>query len=711
MEDARPAPADAERVLRSVVEALDGALCIIGADGTVLDANRRWLHRLDTPSGTPPAHDDGPLPGAIGSDFFAWCRTTPALGDFGAEVARVVQDVVRAEVHRDGRDAATDEDSTGPERDRSVKGRLSGDGRPECWVVVRVHPIRDHDRARAVVSLIDITEGMRTQEQLRRTTEEAQRLALVARAIDKGVAITLPDGRIEWVNEPFVRRTGYSRDEAIGHLRADLVPAAYRGTPGFRAFLDAVQRAGAADGEFPMASRDGEHYWASFEVRPVVEDGAVTHVVWVEHDVTAQRDTQQRLREAMTRAESLAGALNREKTLLAAVISAVPQMVYWKDDKGRYVGCNAAYLTVRGLDHEARLLGHTEDDLCLDDEIGGHLRQLEAEVVDGGGTIVDRLVDLTDGQGRRRALLLSVLPLDRGDGQDRAVIGVGADITHANEMERQLAQANRLESIGQLAAGIAHEINTPVQYVTDNTRFLADATTQLLAAAQRLATTASDNGLAAVTEVLEPLELDFLGEEIPGALTGSIEGLSRVAEIVRAMKDYAHPGTGRADIDINRAISSTVQVCRNEWKYVAHVELDLDPDAGLVPAYEGDLKQVVLNMIVNAAQAIAEATPPDGRPGGTLGTIRIGTRRTDTEMIVSIADDGPGMDETVRGRVFDPFFTTKAVGRGTGQGLTLAHAVVVAKHHGRIELETAPGCGAAFTIHLPLITEEATAGT
>jgi signal transduction histidine kinase len=203
-----------------------------------------------------------------------------------------------------------------------------------------------------------------------------------------------------------------------------------------------------------------------------------------------------------------------------------------------------------------------------------------------------------------------------------------------------------------------------------------------------------------VRAILEPLDLDFLSQEMPGALAESREGLARVTEIVRAMKDYAHPGSGRADVEVNRAISSTVQVCRNEWKYQAVVRLELDPAAGTAPCFEGELKQVILNMIVNAAQAIAEDRNRGNRTG--LGTITIATRREVDHLIIRIADDGPGMDENVRRRAFDPFFTTKDVGKGTGQGLSLAHSVIVTKHQGRIDLESVPGQGTTFTLHLPL---------
>jgi two-component system NtrC family sensor kinase len=563
----------AERVLRSVIEALDGALCIVGADGTVLDANGAWLRE---PPWHLPAPRDGSerkrsvRPGQLGTDFFDWCRSAAGLGDLAEEIEALVREVISADVDAVAIRAAGARTSG----QRSVKGLVNVSGQAR-WVVVRVNPIRDHVAARAVVSMIDITEGMSTQEKLRRATEEA---------------------------------------------------------------------------------------------------------------------------------ELLAGALSQEKNLLTGVISAVPQLVYWKNAEGRYVGCNAAFLAFRGL-QERQLLGRSEAELASEDALMCALAELEPQVTRSGRAVVDRKMDLADNHGQLRSLLLSVLPLDDATAGGRGVIGVGADITRARELERQLAQANRLESIGQLAAGIAHEINTPIQYVADNVAFLSDATDDLLSAAQRIAgfvaeAPSRDIPATEITAVLDPLDLDFLGEEIPGALSQSKEGLGRVTEIVRAMKEYAHPGTTRREIDVNRAVESTVQVCRNEWKYVAKVELDLDSDVGLVPCYEGELKQVILNMVVNAAQAIGDDARR--RADGDLGTISISTRRTGDELLIVIRDDGPGMDESIRQRVFDPFFTTKEVGKGSGQGLSIAHAVIVTKHQGRIDLDTAPGEGTCFTLHLPL---------
>jgi signal transduction histidine kinase len=263
------------------------------------------------------------------------------------------------------------------------------------------------------------------------------------------------------------------------------------------------------------------------------------------------------------------------------------------------------------------------------------------------------------------------------------------------QLQQQVSQTSRLESIGQLAAGIAHEINTPVQYASDNIRFVTDAAQQMLHTLQMLQQTA-----ASKAEAWADLDLAFLANEVPGALTQSLEGLDRVAEIVRAMKDYSHPGGERLPTDLNRLVDSTVQVSHSAWKYAAELRQDLDPGLGEVPCYAGEIKQALLNLLVNASHAIEERRRVDGTDA--LGTITVKTARVGQEAVITVTDDGIGMDDQVRRRIFDPFFTTKPVGKGTGQGLALAHAAIVTKHHGRIEVTSTPMCGSTFTIVLPI---------
>jgi len=275
-------------------------------------------------------------------------------------------------------------------------------------------------------------------------------------------------------------------------------------------------------------------------------------------------------------------------------------------------------------------------------------------------------------------------------------------------MEVQLRQAQKLESIGQLAAGIAHEINTPIQYVGDNLRFLKEAFMEIdrmSALYQKVVDAASVNAvtpelLYEVRETAHHTDMEYLADEVPKAVQQGLEGVGRVASIVSAMKEFSHPGAKeKAHVDLNHAIETTVTIARNEWKYVADTELDLDPQLPPVPCLPGEFNQVILNLIINAAHAIADVVG-DGSRG--KGTITITTRRQNNEAEIRIQDTGKGIPEKARDRVFDPFFTTKAVGKGTGQGLAIAHSVVVDKHGGSIAFETAEGKGTEFVIRLPL---------
>jgi signal transduction histidine kinase len=273
----------------------------------------------------------------------------------------------------------------------------------------------------------------------------------------------------------------------------------------------------------------------------------------------------------------------------------------------------------------------------------------------------------------------------------------------------QLLQAQKLESIGQLAAGIAHEINTPAQYVGDNLRFLEESLAELwpLLTTSRELAAAVSAGSASASDLARGLaeghaaaDTDYLCEEIPRALEQSIDGMGRVSKIVRAMKEYSHPGVKElTNIDLASAIESTITVSANEWKYVAEIETEFDAALPTVQCHPGELNQVFLNMIVNAAHAIADV---EGGKDGEKGVIRISTRRDGDMAEIRIADSGTGIPESARERIFDPFFTTKGVGKGTGQGLSIAYVVVVDNHGGTLSFETELGVGTTFIIRIPI---------
>jgi len=282
------------------------------------------------------------------------------------------------------------------------------------------------------------------------------------------------------------------------------------------------------------------------------------------------------------------------------------------------------------------------------------------------------------------------------------------EIADRNKMEVQLRHAQKMESIGQLAAGIAHEINTPTQFIGDNTRFICDAFQDLVPVLQsygRLHAATKAGGplpslIEEVDRVVGQADLDYLIQEVPKALVQSLEGIERVTKIVGAMKEFSHPdATEKVAVDLNQAIDSTLTVCRSEWKSVADLVRNFDPALPPVAVLPGEFNQVVLNLVINASHAIADVLRVGSRP---KGTITVSTRRDGEWAEIRIDDTGTGIPESARLRVFDPFFTTKGVGQGTGQGLAIAHAVIVEKHGGTIRFETAMGQGTTFIVRLPL---------
>lgn len=287
----------------------------------------------------------------------------------------------------------------------------------------------------------------------------------------------------------------------------------------------------------------------------------------------------------------------------------------------------------------------------------------------------------------------------------------GELLLERGRLDIRLQQAQKMEAVGQLAAGIAHEINTPTQYVGSNIDFLAEAFTDLAEVvnlAQEMIQQALAAGagltaaqLAQLATGLEEADWPYLAAEIPKALSQSREGVGRVSEIVRAMKEFSHPGTkDKALVDLNHIIQTTVTVARNEWKYVADLQLDLEDGLPVITALAGEIGQVLLNILVNGAHAIAEKMGDN--PAGQKGKIVISSHLQGEMVEVRVSDSGCGIPEAIRQRIFEPFFTTKEVGKGTGQGLAIAYDVVVHKHGGKLSLESVEGEGSTFIISLPV---------
>lgn len=272
------------------------------------------------------------------------------------------------------------------------------------------------------------------------------------------------------------------------------------------------------------------------------------------------------------------------------------------------------------------------------------------------------------------------------DEQGRALrmVGTCTEIDDVKQLQIQLNLARNLESVGQLAAGIAHEINTPLQYINDNVRFLEDSFEELM---------------LGLSEPDQPADLEFLRQEIPPAFQQTAQGLAHVTKIVSAMREFTHSGKGdRQPVDLNRLVETSLTICRGRLREVKEVKAELASDLPLLPAVQSELSQVILNLLVNAADAIGDRLRKEP---GIAGQIVIRTRWQEERIEILVQDNGCGIDTHQGQKVFEPFFTTKGVGKGTGQGLALCRNIVHG-HHGEIRFSSEAGRGTTFLVRFPL---------
>lgn len=434
-------------------------------------------------------------------------------------------------------------------------------------------------------------------------------------------------------------------------------------------------------------SEDGVAHVLAVSLSPILsDDGRSSRTLMLARDITQSRKAEKMQRRLMTAVEQ------------------VDDMIVITDLDGTIIYANPAFQRVTGysLDeamggdppvlksgkHDGEFYSNLWETLCRGDVWSGHFTNRKKD-----GTLYEE--DAT------------ISPVRDEAGNITNFVAVKKDVTERLALEIQLRTAQKLESIGQLAAGIAHEINTPTQFISDNTRFLRDSFAELvplLSLCDDLCTSGGEvadpaAAVKAIAGAAEGAGLGFIRDEIPRAIEESLAGLTRVSEIVSAMKSFSHPGVkNKQPIDLNGSIRTTVTLSTNEWKYVAEMKLELDPELSLVDCLPGDIGQVFLNVIVNAAHAIADA---QDSTDAELGEITIVTRSVGDSAEILISDTGCGMPEAVANRIFDPFYTTKEVGRGTGQGLAIAHSVIVDKHSGTIDVETVPGEGTTFSIRIP----------
>lgn len=412
------------------------------------------------------------------------------------------------------------------------------------------------------------------------------------------------------------------------------------------------------------------------------DDGKYYGRIWVFHDITERRRNEEKVRQ------------------LSLAVEQSPVSVMITDLGGRIAYVNRKFVECTGyradevLGKNPRFLksGHTSRE---------EYKNLWAAITSGQEWRGEFHNRKKNGDLYWESAVIT--PIRDEKGNITHFLSLKEDITERRMMQAQLQRAQKLEAIGQLAAGIAHEINTPMQFIGDNTRFVQQAWSTLNELISLFCSlqeaTFKQLGWRDRLNGYDVDDLKELQNEVPAAIEQSLDGVRRVSKIVHAMKEFSHPGCEeKQPTDINHAIETTLTVARNEWKYVADLETELAPDVGLVSCHRGEFNQVILNLLVNAAQAIAMVV---GDGSKSRGKITIRTMRDQNEVEISIHDTGCGIPLAVRPHIFEPFFTTKDVGQGTGQGLALAHAAIVKKHGGKIWFESEVGKGTTFFIRLP----------
>lgn len=543
-----------------------------------------------------------------------------------------------------------------------------------------------------LVAYSDITTLKRTEDALARQTTELkaaeQRLRTTVESAELGLY------EADLVTGTVALGTGWCRLLGLPSLDAHSTPEDYlaRVHPDDLAHVGREVQHGLANGdavfhiEYRLRHEGGAWIWVHDAGRVVERDAAnaPVRIVGVLSDITRRREVEQ---ESQSRAERLDLAAS------AAGIGVWDQDLrtgrsYWDSRMRDLYGLPPE---VPNEDIDKGLMAR----LCHPEDLDRLRTAIQAAVAGTDRFEAEFRVIRYDG-GERHADVRAIIHRD-AQGLPVRIIGITMDVTERNRLLQERQQAQRLEAIGQLAAGVAHEINTPTQYIGDNTRFVKEAFAGILGLLDRVRSNPPPTP-DELQAAWESADAEYLREEIPRAIEQSLEGISRVAGIVRAMRDFSHPATERMPHDLNRAIQSTLAVASNEWRYVAEVVTDFDPALPRVPVMPGEFNQMILNMVVNAAHAIAAA---HGKDSAGKGRITITTSLGGDHAVITIADNGCGMTAEVQNRIFEPFFTTKDVGEGTGQGLAITHNFI-ARHGGTINVQSAPGNGAQFTIRLPL---------
>jgi PAS domain S-box-containing protein len=522
-------------------------------------------------------------------------------------------------------------------------------------------------------------------------------------------------GRYDYINSAFEKIWGASREsleEQPGSWHGLVHPEDKQVVARLMA---AQSRGQACEAYYRIVAKDRPVRWIWERTFPLFDaEGNLKQITGLTEDITEFKRNEEALRrsqlELEDRVAQRTAELAERSELVKLVVDSTPGAMFGMDAEGRFTFCNPAGVRLLGYTDTSEILGRDTHALIHHTRTDGSVYPVADCPIFHSFSTGEDAHALDEFFWRKDGSSFPVEYSSRQIRRDGKLIGAVVtflDITERKRRELEINQSQKLEAVGRLAAGIAHEINTPIQFVGDNTRFLLDSfqdELKMIRKYEQLQQAAAQGPvdaalLSEISAMRAEIDWPYLEEEIPKAINQMLEGLGRVSTIVRGMKEFSHVDRSneKAPGDINRALESTLIVARNELKYIADVEVNFG-ELPTVLCHLGDLNQVFLNLLVNAAHAIEDCT----KETHARGTISVKTRTEGDYVEISIGDSGTGIPEEARDKIFDPFFTTKGVGKGTGQGLALARAVVVEKHGGTLTYITEMGKGTTFFIRLPL---------
>ncbi|MBW4440424.1 MAG: PAS domain S-box protein [Plectolyngbya sp. WJT66-NPBG17] len=527
-----------------------------------------------------------------------------------------------------------------------------------------------------------------------------------------------PDFPAIYVNPVFERSTGYTAAEVMGKnfrfLQGD-----DRDQPAIQQMQQALRSQKSCTVTLRNYRKDGTLFWNELTLSPIFDSaGRVVQIIGIQNDITERVCLQaEQQRSQQDRQES--------EQLLQLVINNTPQLVFWKDINSVYLGCNRSFATVAGLSDPSEIVGKTDYDLPWTPEETEWFRACDAEVVSHGIPQLHIIETLLQADGKQTWADTSKIPLRDDQGNVIGILGTYDDITERKQAEEQLQQktesleqalynlkqaqtqliqSEKMSSLGQLVAGVAHEINNPVSFIYSNLSPAQDHIRDLLHIIN-LYQQHYPHPAPTLQAEIDAIEFDFLISDLPKLLASMQTGAERIRDIVLSLRIFSRlDESDSKEVDLHFGIESTLMILQHRLRADnQRPAIEVVKQYGklpLVECYAGQLNQVLMNLFANAIDAIEEAFQQDSTNPLRLTIV---TELTDSNSVrIRVADTGIGMAEETAKRIFDPFFTTKPVGVGTGMGLAISYQIVTERHGGSLSCSSELGQGTEFVIEIPL---------